>query len=63
MRADDTHEVLIVQSQLMQALVIDAADAPFRRVTVDRPIPGAGQVLVQVHASAVSPFDVKIRRG
>lgn len=53
----------MVESKLMHALVIDDADAPFRRATVDRPVPGPGQVLVRVHASAVSPLDVKIRRG
>lgn len=53
----------MIESKLMHALVIDDADAPFRRATVDRPAPGPGQVLVRVHASAVSPLDVKIRRG
>lgn len=32
-------------------------------VDVEKPRPGRGQVLVQVHASCVNPFDSKIREG
>jgi NADPH:quinone reductase len=47
----------------MQALVLDHANAPFRRATIERPIPAAGQVLVRITASGVNPLDIKIRSG
>lgn len=47
----------------MRVLLIDTADAPFRLATLDRPIPGPGQVLVRIKASGVNPLDIKIRRG
>jgi NADPH:quinone reductase len=47
----------------MQALVLDHANAPFRRATVERPVPATGQVLVQIRASGVNPLDIKIRSG
>mgnify|MGYP001807107398 CR=1 FL=1 len=48
---------------MMQAMVLEGVDAPFRRATVDRPKPAAGQVLVRVAASGVNPLDLKIRHG
>jgi NADPH2:quinone reductase len=47
----------------MRVLLIDEADAPFRLATLERPVPGAGQVLVRINASGVNPLDIKIRRG
>jgi NADPH2:quinone reductase len=47
----------------MQALIVDDANAPFRRAVIDRPIPGNGQVLVRIAASGVNPLDIKIRSG
>jgi NADPH2:quinone reductase len=47
----------------MRALLVERGGAPLRLVTVDRPVPGAGQVLVRIKASAVNPLDIKIRRG
>jgi len=32
-------------------------------VELERPVPGAGQVLVEVRASSINPIDVKIREG
>ena len=47
----------------MRALLLEHEDAPFRTVTVDRPVPKAGQVLVGIRASSVNPLDLKIRSG
>lgn len=47
----------------MHALVVDAADAPFRLATIPKPVAGAGQVLVRVKASGLNPLDAKIRAG
>lgn len=47
----------------MRALVVEAADAPFRLVELERPRLSAGQVLVRIKASGVNPLDTKIRRG
>lgn len=49
--------------QTMQALVVDAPDAPFRRTELPMPQAGAGEVLVRIHASGVNPLDAKIRAG
>ncbi|QWT21352.1 zinc-dependent alcohol dehydrogenase family protein [Bacillus sp. NP157] len=47
----------------MQAAVIESIDgAPVLR-ELPRPVPGKGQVLVEVHASGVNPLDLKIRAG
>lgn len=48
---------------LMQALIVDAVDAPFRSAEIERPVPAAGQVLVRIHASGINPLDTKIRAG
>ena len=47
----------------MQAAVLENHGAPFRLASVARPVPQAGQVLVQVMASGVNPLDLKIRAG
>lgn len=47
----------------MRALLLEEAGAPFREVSVERPIPTAGQVLVRIHASGVNPLDLKIQSG
>lgn len=47
----------------MRAMILDHADASFREVTLNRPIPKAGEVLVRIHASGVNPLDLKIRSG
>ena len=47
----------------MQALIVDDANAPFRRAVIDRPVPRKGQVLVRIKASGVNPLDIKIRSG
>jgi len=48
---------------LMKAMILDAPDAPFRAAEIERPSPTAGQVLVRIHASGVTPLDTKIRAG
>lgn len=48
---------------LMQAQIVDAANAPFRLAEIARPAPAAGQVLVRIKASGVNPLDLKIRAG
>jgi len=47
----------------MQAAVVERVDGPFVVKDVARPVPGNGQVLVEIHASAVNPLDLKIRAG
>jgi NADPH:quinone reductase-like Zn-dependent oxidoreductase len=41
--------------------VLERQDTPFRLLSVSRPVPGLGQVLVRIAASAVNPLDIKIR--
>ncbi len=47
----------------MQAAILEAHGAPFRRAEIARPIPDLGQVLVRVAASGVNPLDTKIHQG
>ena len=47
----------------MQAAIVDAPNAPFRVTSVARPSPEAGQVLVRIVASGVTPLDTKIHAG
>lgn len=53
----------MTDSMQMRALIVDSANAPLRLVSIPKPIPGAGQVLVRVAASGVNPLDGKIRSG
>ena len=50
-------------TRIMQAAMFETFGAPFRVASVARPVPGRGEVLVRVVASAVNPLDVKISRG
>ena len=49
----------------MKAIVIEGYGGPDRLLLRERPDPkpGAGEILVKVHAAAVNPVDWKIRRG
>lgn len=47
----------------MQAAILDAPNAPFRITSVAKPKPEAGQVLVRIAASGVTPLDTKIHAG
>lgn len=47
----------------MRGLIVDAANGPLRLASLQRPVPGAGQVLVRIKASGVNPLDLKIRAG
>jgi NADPH:quinone reductase-like Zn-dependent oxidoreductase len=47
----------------MTALVVDRPNGPLMPTERLRPVPGAGQVLVRIGASAVNPLDLKIRAG
>ncbi|SDP11441.1 zinc-dependent alcohol dehydrogenase family protein [Afipia sp. GAS231] len=47
----------------MQAAILDAPNAPFRVAAMARPSPEAGQVLVRIVASGVTPLDTKIHAG
>jgi len=47
----------------MRAAVLERHEAPFRLSSIARPVPGPGQALVRIAASAVNPLDIKIRAG
>ena len=47
----------------MRAVLVPSVDAPFVAQSLPRPGPGAGEVLVRIHASGVNPLDTKIRAG
>ena len=47
----------------MKAAVIHAYRGPVRIEDVPRPVPGDGDLLVQVRAASVNPVDLKIRAG
>ena len=50
-------------NETMQAAILDGAKQPFRLVSIPRPIPARGEVLVRVAASGINPLDTKIRAG
>lgn len=47
----------------MRAMLLNEANAPFVAQSLPKPVPGAGEVLVRIHASGVNPLDTKIRAG
>jgi NADPH:quinone reductase-like Zn-dependent oxidoreductase len=47
----------------MRALILEAYGQPLRLISVPRPTPGEGQVLVRIMASGTNPLDVKIQKG
>jgi NADPH:quinone reductase-like Zn-dependent oxidoreductase len=47
----------------MKAIVLKKYDSPFVLEDLTKPVPGPGQVLVAVKASAINPLDVKIKAG
>ncbi|WP_282411636.1 zinc-dependent alcohol dehydrogenase family protein [Pseudomonas sp. PS02303] len=53
----------MTDSLQMRALIVDVVNGPLRLVSIPRPVPGPGQVLVRIKASGVNPLDGKIRSG
>ena len=49
----------------MQAMILNSFGGPesFEKVNLPKPTPGAGEVLVKVHATSVNPLDYQVRRG
>ncbi|MFJ9532173.1 zinc-dependent alcohol dehydrogenase family protein [Herbaspirillum sp. NPDC101396] len=47
----------------MTAVLLRAHGAPLQTTSVDRPVAGAGQVLVRIRAAGLNPLDAKIRAG
>jgi len=49
----------------MKAMILNTFGGPeaFELRDVPKPIPGAGQVLVRVHATSINPLDYQVRRG
>ncbi|NLR98654.1 zinc-dependent alcohol dehydrogenase family protein [Rhizobium sp. P38BS-XIX] len=47
----------------MKAIVVENAAGPFVLKDLPTPVPGAGEVLVKIHASGVNPLDTKIWAG
>ena len=49
----------------MKAMILKSFGGPesFENSDVPKPVPGAGQVLVRVHATSINPLDYQVRRG
>lgn len=49
----------------MKAMILNTFGGPeaFALREVPKPVPGAGQVLVRVHATSINPLDFQVRRG
>ncbi|MAM56177.1 MAG: NADPH:quinone oxidoreductase [Salinicola sp.] len=49
----------------MKAMILKSFGGPesFELSDVPKPVPGSGQVLVQVHATSINPLDYQVRRG
>jgi len=49
----------------MKAITLNTFGGPdaFELSEVPKPVPGAGQVLVRVHATSINPLDYQVRRG
>jgi NADPH:quinone reductase len=47
----------------MKAMILHTAGQPMTLSDIAKPAPGAGQVLVRIHASGVNPLDLKIAAG
>jgi hypothetical protein len=63
--SEDTQEEIGRTYEIMKAIVIHGYGGPevLRYEDYPDPVPGIGEVLVQVAASSVNPFDFKIRSG
>lgn len=52
-----------MNSNTMQALMLEQYNTPFTLRTLPRPSAKANQLLVRIHASGINPLDTKIRGG
>ncbi len=53
----------MTDTHIMQAALTGAGDTPLQIISLARPEPAEGQVLVRIRASAVNPLDLKIQAG
>ncbi len=53
----------ITRTTTMHALTLESPGGAFHYSELPRPVPGADEVLVRIHASGVNPLDLKIRAG